>query len=106
MTYPIPISEIEALNYLTVLTDPEFKYNNINCYDIIDYEKLFFIEVTYNNNQKIQELLKQVKSSIAFGYALKNKYRNRILDIPPTNKKSQLEESWKGGYYGIPDKFK
>lgn len=104
--YPICLDEKEALKYLEVIDSEEFGYNNINAYDIIDYEKLIYIETMFPENEKIQTLLNEIKASIAYGYRIKNQYKNRIIDIPIYNDWKVEEERNEEGYCGIPRKNK
>ena len=104
--YPICLDEKEALKYLEVIDSEEFGYNNINAYDIIDYEKLIYIETMFPKHEKIQALLNEIKASIAYGYKLKNQYKNRVIDIPIYNDWKVEEERNEEGYGGIPRKNK
>lgn len=95
------LTKEEALNYLKVINYYNFSYNNICCYDIIDYEKLIFIEVNFSKDEEISEILFNIKKNIAEGYKIKKQYKNRIIDIPenlPVEEQKVLRE----GYYGIP----
>lgn len=103
--YPVCLTEEEGLKYLEIINSREFGYNNINAYDIIDYEKLIYIETMYPNNQEIQVLLQAIKANIAYGYRLKNQYKNRIIDMPIYNDWI-VDEEKKEGYGGIPRKNK
>lgn len=105
-SFPVPLDEQQATNYLTIILDKDFLYNNIDCYDILDYEKIIYIENKFNNNNKIQDLISKIKENIAYAYELKNKYRNRILDIPNSQIELNTEQNHQKGYYGIPDKFR
>lgn len=53
LSYPLCITEKEALKYLNLIYQPNFLYNNVNCYDIIDYQKLIFLEMHFKNNSEI-----------------------------------------------------
>lgn len=101
LTYPICLTEEEAISYLEMIGHPEFLYNNINNYDIIDYEKLIYIEIVYGHNDFIQELLFNIKKSISQGYQIKNQYKNRIIDMPKIipDKREFFQTE---GYFGIP----
>lgn len=101
INYPVCLSVSEALNYLTFINSNDFQYNNISNYDIIDYEKLIYIETNFNDNIEIQELLKEIKSNIAFAYKLKNQYKNRIFDFP-TGQEERIFEYTTQKYYGLP----
>lgn len=102
ISYPLCLNLEQAKDYLKLILHDRFQYNNINCYDIIDYEKLFYIEITYGDNPEIAETLIEIKKSIAMGYKIKNQYKNRILDIPKTINLPKEEKTYKKQYYGIP----
>ena len=104
--YPICLDETEALKYLEVINNRDFGYNNINAYDIIDYEKVIYIETMFPKHEKIQALLNEIKANIAYGYKLKNQYKNRVIDIPIYNDWKVEEERNEEGYCGIPRKNK
>ena len=101
--YPITITETEALDYLNYINKSNFLYNNISNYNIIDYEKLIFIEYTFINNQEIQELLIEIKKNIADGYYIKNQYKNRIFDFKNIIL-NPIDIDYSNGYYGLPKK--
>lgn len=97
---PNEYTEEKALKYLQYINNPKFYYNNMNNYDIIDYEKLIYIEISFQDNLEIQNLIAQIKQNVSDGYKIKNQYRERVLDKPisalidkPVNRK---------GFYGIP----
>lgn len=75
---PIPVDESEAINYLYFL-DRTF-FDNGYSLDLINYEKLIYIEFTYPFNQKIQQLIKNIKQNIANNFSLKYKYIQRLTD--------------------------
>jgi hypothetical protein len=50
--YPIPMNENEALEYLYFLD--RTNNNNLSTIDLIDYEKLIYIELNFLDNIKIQ----------------------------------------------------
>lgn len=76
--YPIPKDENEALNYLYFL-DRTF-FDNSYSLDLINYEKLIYIEYTYPFHHTIQSLIKNIKQNIANNFNLKYKYIQRITD--------------------------
>lgn len=49
-----------------ILNNPQ--YGNGYCLDLIDYEKLIAIEIQESKNEKIQSLLKEIKTIIAKNY--------------------------------------
>lgn len=104
LTYPVCLNEEEAITYLKYINSDDFTYNNIGNYDVIDYEKIFYIEIIYGENEIIQSLLNDIKKNIAAGYVFKNQYKNRIFDFI-----NQEEETVTGRihnkYYGLPKKI-
>ena len=100
LSYPVAVTEEEALKYLNLINRDDFMYNNVHCYDIIDYQKLIFLEVHFADSSEVQEKIQVIKNAIAEGYKIQNQYRNRILDMPQNDMLSA--ELWKEGFYGIP----
>ena len=109
-SYPIPIDETAAIEYLHLINHMEFYYNNSCCYDLIDYEKIIYIELTFKDNSEIQDLIKSIKELISANYVFKNQYKNRVLDLPDQEffntyfKKDK--EAYLKGYHGVPKDFK
>lgn len=99
-SYPLAITKEQALKYLTLISREEFLYNNVHCYDAIDYQKLIFLEMHFANDSDIQEKILSIKNDIAIGYKIQNQYRNRIMDMPENDMLSMA--FWKEGFYGIP----
>lgn len=67
-----------ALSYLQKI------YNNLklldNQYDIINYEKLIYIDYYYNENEDIQFYLKKIKKKISKTWIDKQKLINRLTN--------------------------
>ena len=101
LTYPVCLNEEEALTYLKYINRDDFQYNNIANYDILDYEKILYIEVSFPDNEEIQKLLTQIKANIATGYAIRNQYKNRLFDFS-NYKEERLYEPSSTKYYGLP----
>ena len=74
----VNLSLQEALSYLQKI------YNNLqlldNQYDIINYEKLIYIDYYYNENEDIQFYLKKIKKKIAKTWINKQKLINRLTN--------------------------
>ena len=74
----INLSLQEALSYLQKI------YNNLqlldNQYEIINYEKLIYIDYYYNENEDIQFYLKKIKKKIAKTWINKQKLINRLTN--------------------------
>lgn len=101
LTYPICLNEKEALAYLKYINRDDYQYNNIANYDVLDYEKIIYIEVSFPNNEEIQKLLTKIKDNIATGYALRNQYKNRLFDFS-NYKEERLYEPSSAKYCGLP----
>lgn len=54
--------------------------HNESPFDIIDYEKLIYLELKYPNDNEILQLLNLIKIKIANGYEEKNKLIQRYTD--------------------------
>ena len=59
--FPLITSEQDALNYLYFLD--QTLANSSAVYNIIDYELIIYIELSFQDNKKIQQLLKTIKSN-------------------------------------------
>lgn len=95
------LSEEEAIKYLKYINNENFLYNNVCCYDIVDYEKICYIEMLYKDNKEIQEIIFKIKQKIFEGYEIKNQYRERVLDYQLI--KQQINNTLeRNGFYGIP----
>lgn len=94
--YPLCEDEQDALLYLKLLLDKDFLYLNWLNYDIIDYEKIIYIEMNFSNNEEIKSLLDVLKTNISNNYITKNNYLNRIksniINIDTINRKSHAAE--------------
>ncbi len=101
LTYPVCLTEEEALTYLKYINRDDFQYNNIANYDILDYEKILYIEVSFPDNEEIQKLLTQIKANIATGYVIRNQYKNRLFDFS-NYKEERLYEPSSTKYCGLP----
>ena len=88
--YPLCIDKEDAILYLNLLLDPEFIYSNFLNFDIIDYEKILYIELTFSKETEIIEKIQQVKEAIVGNYILKNNYIARLKhNIPDIDKQSR-----------------
>lgn len=89
--YPLCKNEDEASLYIKLLLDPEFIYTNGLNYDLIDYEKLIYIEDTFaQNNSELAAQITKLKSMISYNYIFKNKYLTRLKhNIPNIDKQNR-----------------
>lgn len=55
------------------------KHPNNAVFDIIDYEKLIYIELNFPDSLDIQELIQQLKVIIAENYLQKKQLMNRLI---------------------------
>lgn len=101
ISYPLCLTEKEALTYLKYIHKDDYLYNNVTNYDVLDYEKIFYIEVNFPNNAEIQNLLFLIKKDIATGYKIRNQYKNRIFDFTNYAEERVYEPSTEK-YYGLP----
>lgn len=74
----LPVTEEAALKYLNYITHPNFGYRNDNNYDAYDYQKIIYIEMNFQNNEEIQQKIKDLKKYIAQNYIYRKKYLKRI----------------------------
>lgn len=72
------INENNCIQYLNnILNYSDILNDSLN--PLIDYEKLIFLEIKFNNHPEIQNLLKQIKFRINNNYIYKQKYLIRIF---------------------------
>ena len=90
--YPVPKTETEALNYLYFLDRTLF--DNSYSLDLIDYEKLIYIEVHFSTNLTIRQLLITIKQNISDNFIIKPKYIQRITDDLCSN---EIKTTYKQG---------
>lgn len=67
----------EAKTYLHYFLNNQ-QYLNEYLYNLIDYEKLFYIEIFYQNNEDIQYLIRELKEIIANNWLKKQQLLKRI----------------------------
>lgn len=78
LNYPIPQNEQEALDYLYFLDRTAF--DNGYSLDLINYEKLIYIELNFSSNLTIRQLLMNIKQNISNNFLIKHKYIKRLTD--------------------------
>ena len=92
--YPLCKNDKEALIYLNLLLDEEFIYFNQLCYDLIDYEKIFYIEQNFCYNIDVKEKIEEIKQRISKNYIAKNQYmarlQNNIIDLDKKKRKTNF----------------
>ena len=71
------ITEEEAKKYLIYFINHE-EFNNSFLYDLLNYEKLIYIEMTYKDNNEITFLIEKLKQRIADNWLKKQQFLNRI----------------------------
>lgn len=76
--FPLITSEQDALKYLYFLD--QTLANSSAVYNIIDYELIIYIELSFQDNKKIQQLLKTIKSNVYHDFIIKHKYIKRLTD--------------------------
>lgn len=72
------IEDIQIIKqYLKYLETTD--YNNNNIYDIINYEKLIYIFVNFQDNEEIMNSLEVIFNKIANNYNVKRKLREHLI---------------------------
>jgi hypothetical protein len=72
------IEDIQIIKqYLKYLETTD--YNNNNIYDIINYEKLIYIFVNFQDNEEIMNSLEIIFNKIANNYNVKRKLREHLI---------------------------
>lgn len=73
----------QAFRYLTLINNLGPYYSN-NCnYDLIDYQKIIYIEEVFNNDEEIIFLINKIKKAISEAYSYKQKYIKRLTNNIP-----------------------
>ena len=102
-TYPLCSTEKEAELYLSLILHPKFFYTNEFSYDLIDYEKILYIEDKFQNSESIQNKITMIKKNIVKSYIYRQKYLYRIsdclTDINDENRELQQ------GYFELPEEM-
>lgn len=106
-SFPLITSEQDALKYLYMI---DCTAANPTCvYNIIDYELLIYIELYFQNNEEIQQLLTHIKENIYHSFILKHKYIARITDDVCKNNFPNFKDNSAEYYYeqlGLKEKIK
>lgn len=76
--FPLISNEEDALKYLYFL-DQTYS-NSSSAFNIIDYELLIYLELYFKQNEKIQQLIINIKSNIFHDFIVKHKYIKRLTD--------------------------
>lgn len=76
--FPLLNSEKQVLKLL-YLWDRTLN-NNGNTLNVIDYEQLIYFELLFKDNEKIQQLINNIKSKTYSNYVLIHKYIKRVTD--------------------------
>lgn len=96
-TFPLISSEEEALKYL-YLIDRSIA-NSSTVYNVIDYELLIYLELYFQNNEEIQQLIVNIKENVYHSFILKHKYVLRLTDDLCKNNFPAFVESSTNYYY-------
>ena len=75
-------STVDDLNEQNIINELSYLLNNTTLnndnYDIINYEWLIFIELSFKNNEQILALINKIKNNIKENYILKEKLLTRL----------------------------
>ena len=75
-------STVDDLNEQNIINELSYLLNNTTLnndnYDIINYEWLIFIELSFKNNEQISALINEIKNNIKENYILKEKLLTRL----------------------------
>lgn len=77
-------NELDFINEQSANDELDYYLNleifpNISLFDIIDYEKLIYIELRFLNNKEIQEKITRIKYLISQNYYDRKKLINRLM---------------------------
>lgn len=79
--YPLCQNRESALYYLKMITNKDFFYTSFSNYNLIDANKIIYIEEEFKDDEEIIELIAQIKQIIKTGYQYKHQYKARISDF-------------------------
>lgn len=67
------VDEIDNINLMDVLDELDYYINHPNnsCYDIINYERLFYIKKRFGNEQQVMDKIKILENIISNNYEAK-----------------------------------
>lgn len=74
-----------------VLDEIDVLFDNANdkAYDLINYERLIYLDMKYKDNDMVSRRINELKNFIADNYKTKELLKNRYIHIPE-NKKDKL----------------
>lgn len=100
-----PVEETieDAQIYLDFILNPDYVFNNYINYDLINYERLFYIEYLFGNNEKIKKKLEKIKEEVGTNYLMKQKYLKRIYNKIPNLDNLHRENHF--GRYNLPSEY-
>ena len=96
-SFPLISTEKDALKYLYLIDGAAANASTI--YNVIDYELLIYLELYFQDNQEIQQLLSNIKTNIYHNFILKHKYIMRITDDLCTNNFPEFRNNSAEYYY-------
>jgi hypothetical protein len=100
--YPLCLDRKDAINFLKLIGHPDFYYGSFHNYDIIDYKKLIYIEMSFQDDLEIQELLKEIKQFITEAFIYKHQYIKRITNPIPRERFEAVYDDFMTGLYDFP----
>ena len=104
--YPLCADREQALRYLKIINYPNFYYNSFSNYNIIDFEKIIYLDEVFKNDEEIQKLLLEVKGQIARSYNYKNQYLKRITDFIPKERFDLIYDNYMVKAFDFPNPMK
>lgn len=102
INYPLCQNEEDALKYLELLCEENFIYRINSNFNIVDYEKLIYIEEKFKDSIKIQNILSVIKKDIMNFYIEKYSFLERLNDCKID---LEAEKTWHQGHLKFPDKY-
>ena len=104
--YPLCADREQAFRYLKIINSPNFYYNSFSNYNIIDFEKIIYLDEVFKNDEEIQKLLLEVKGQIARSYNYKNHYLKRITDFIPKERFDLIYDNYMVKAFDFPNPMK
>lgn len=92
--YPLDLQKEEIIKYLKLINNFNKFYSNLCNYDLIDYERLIYIENTFKDDDDIIKIIEEIKQRISESYVYKHRYIKRITNSIPKEYFNQYHDEY------------
>lgn len=98
INFPLYLERQEILKYLKLINSFNKFYSNMCNFDLIDYQRLIYIEENYSDDEEIINLIKTIKQRISESYIYKHKYLKRLTNKIPKEHFDNIYDGWLAKY--------